>query len=520
MKNKKTTDLNLKLYAITPNLGIKDFSLFDSYLNDANSKDIEIISEDHKIFMEYFKKIELALENGVTLLQLREKFLDGDTLLNLAMRVKSICDKYNVPLIINDHPEIAKKVDAAGVHVGQSDTDALRAREILGYDKIIGVSAKTLEEAKKAEENGADYLGVGAIFDTNSKDNAQTISMETLDEIIDNVGIPVVAIGGLHYENIMKLSSSKVSGISVISEIFSADLDSIAEKTIIIKKRIEHMLNSTLPTVLTIAGSDPSGGAGIQADIKTLAANEVFSTSAITALTAQNSKRVIGIEPVSPDFLKLQLEAVFEAILPDAIKIGMVENLENAKVIYDILKKYKTKNIVIDPLMISSSGKELIKEEAIEFMEEKLFPIASLITPNLNEAFKLSGIKESEVTDIDKNTIDKSAIEKLGKILYNKYNTNILIKGGHNLGEKAMDLLIEKDCLTWFSSNAVKNPNTHGTGCTLSSAIAANLAKGYGMTSSICLAKKYLTRVIKSCLNLCEVNGPMDHSLVLGKDLR
>lgn len=519
MINKKNKDFNLNLYAITPNF------------NADNSDN-------------YFKKIELALKNGVTLLQLREKKLNGNALLNLAKSVKLICDKYNVPLIINDHPEIAREINAAGVHVGQSDTDALMAREILGDKKIIGVSAKTLEEAKKAEENGADYLGVGAIYNTNSKDDAKTISMETLTEITEEVDIPVVAIGGIHYENIMSLSGTNIAGISVISEIFSNDVCSIGlnnsvnhgtndesmkksiynvedvfvpkieEKTKTLRIKVEHMLNSTLPTVLTIAGSDPSGGAGIQADIKTLMANEIFAMSAITAVTAQNSKEVLGVLPVMPEFLSLQLKSVFEDIKLDAIKIGMVENIDNVRVITDILSKYKAKNIVIDPLIISSSGKKLIKDDAISLMEEKLFPMTSLITPNINEAYKLSGIEQSQL-----KKIDITSIEMLGKILYDKYKTNILIKGGHNLGKEAMDLLISGDSLTWFSSATVKNLNTHGTGCTLSSAIAANLAKGYELNSSIFLAKKYLTRVIKSGLNLCEENGPMDHSLCLGKYL-
>lgn len=256
-----------------------------------------------------------------------------------------------------------------------------------------------------------------------------------------------------------------------------------------------------MKTVLTIAGSDCSGGAGIQADIKTITAHKLYAMSAITALTAQNTTGVYGIMEVSPDFLEKQLESVFSDIYPDAIKIGMVSSRGLIETIATKMINENAKNIVLDPVMISTSGSKLLAEEAVAALVEKLIPIATIITPNIPEAEVLSGIR---ITEADKMVY---AAEKIAKY----YNGAILIKGGHQL-HAANDLLYHNGKAEWFCGERIDNPNTHGTGCTLSSAIASNLAMGNSLSQSITNAKKYISGALKANLNLGKGSGPLDHT--------
>ncbi len=255
-----------------------------------------------------------------------------------------------------------------------------------------------------------------------------------------------------------------------------------------------------MKTVLTIAGSDCSGGAGIQADIKAISANGAFAMSAITALTAQNTLGVSEIVEVSPEFVSKQIDAVFEDIRPDAVKIGMVSSSEIVEAISSRLIFHKADNIVLDPVMVATSGADLMKNNTVKALAEKLIPICDLITPNFSEAEVLSEITIKNEEDMMK------AAEKL----FEKYNVNVLLKGGHS-NNNANDLFYSKTKIIWFSGEKIDNPNTHGTGCTLSSAIAANLAKGYEIEKAIELAKDYLTGAIKSGLNLGKGRGPLNH---------
>ena len=256
-----------------------------------------------------------------------------------------------------------------------------------------------------------------------------------------------------------------------------------------------------MKTALTIAGSDCSGGAGIQADIKTMTMNGVYAMSAITALTAQNTLGVTGISEVSPDFLEAQLDAVFQDIFPDAVKIGMVPSPALIEVIAASLKKYRAKNIVIDPVMVATSGSALSKESAIAAMREKLFPIATVITPNIPECEVLVGRKITSVEEM----------EQAAKELTQTYGCAFLCKGGHSVND-ANDLLCIGDKLIWFNGKRIDNPNTHGTGCTLSSAIASNLAKGYSTENSVEMAKEYISEALSAMLDLGKGSGPMCHA--------
>lgn len=254
-----------------------------------------------------------------------------------------------------------------------------------------------------------------------------------------------------------------------------------------------------MKTVLTIAGSDSSGGAGIQADIKTMITNGVYAMSAITALTAQNTVGVQGILPVSPEFLSAQLDSIFTDIPPDSVKIGMIPSAESADVVREKLLEYNAKLIVLDPVMIATSGAVLTSGNAIE----KLFPLATLVTPNIPEAevitdMKISNSKDMEIAALKINDRCKCAV---------------LIKGGH-CADNANDLLCNDNSLTWLCGKRINNPNTHGTGCTLSSAIASNLAKGYDLKKSVVLAKEYITKIINNMLDLGKGNGPLNHERI------
>ena len=259
-----------------------------------------------------------------------------------------------------------------------------------------------------------------------------------------------------------------------------------------------------MKTALTIAGSDCSGGAGIQADIKTMTMNGVYAMSVITALTAQNTTGVRAIQEATPEFLKQQIDAVFEDIFPDSVKIGMVSSSELICVIADRLKYHKAKNIVVDPVMVATSGSSLMKTDAVKTLIDVLLPIAALVTPNIPEAEVLSGLSIE----------NKDDMQTAAKTISETYGCAVLLKGGHNIND-ANDLLYSNGEYQWFEGKRIDNPNTHGTGCTLSSAIASNLAKGYTLAESVQRAKKYISEALSAMLDLGKGSGPMQHNFNL-----
>ena len=262
-----------------------------------------------------------------------------------------------------------------------------------------------------------------------------------------------------------------------------------------------------MKTALTIAGSDSSGGAGVQADIKTMMANGVYAMSAITALTAQNTTGVTAILNATPAFLGQELDSIFTDIFPDAVKIGMVSEKELICVIAEKLNQYRAKNIVVDPVMVATSGARLISEDAIDTLKQKLFPLATILTPNIPEAEVLTGIKIQNAKDMI----------RAAKQISEEYGCAVLCKGGHQLNT-ANDLLFAEGDHHWFEGKRISNPNTHGTGCTLSSAIASNLAKGYNLPSSVERAKEYISGALEAMLDLGAGSGPMDHGFAIDNE--
>ena len=264
-----------------------------------------------------------------------------------------------------------------------------------------------------------------------------------------------------------------------------------------------------LKTALTIAGSDCSGGAGIQADLKTMTMNGVFAMSAVTALTAQNTTGVRAIQESSPEFLKQQIDAVFEDICPDAVKIGMVSSSALIRVIGERLRHYKAANVVVDPVMVATSGSALIESDAVKTLVEELLPLASLVTPNIPEAQVLSGMTIESKADME------AAALKISRL----YGCPVLLKGGHSVND-ANDLLCQGEDLIWIEGRRIDNPNTHGTGCTLSSAIASGLAKGFDLETSVRMAKDYISGALGAMLDLGSGSGPMDHAFMLPEKYR
>lgn len=261
-----------------------------------------------------------------------------------------------------------------------------------------------------------------------------------------------------------------------------------------------------MKTVLTIAGSDSSGGAGIQADLKTMIMNGTYGMSVITALTAQNTLGVQGILEVPSEFLAMQIDSVFQDIRPDAIKIGMLSKKALVSVVVEKLIEYQAKNIVVDPVMVSTSGSKLIDDDAISALTEYLFPLATVVTPNIPEIEILSGIRITCAKDM------KRAAMKIG----DKYQCAILCKGGHNLNDVS-DLLYEMKKYQWFHGIRIDNPNTHGTGCTLSSTIASNLAKGETLVEAVRHAKNYVSGALEAQLDLGCGSGPLHHGFKIGE---
>jgi hydroxymethylpyrimidine/phosphomethylpyrimidine kinase len=276
-----------------------------------------------------------------------------------------------------------------------------------------------------------------------------------------------------------------------------------------------------MKTVLTIAGSDCSGGAGIQADLKTIEAHKLYGMSVITALTAQNTVGVNAVMPVDSDFISKQLEAIFEDLFPDAIKIGMLPDKEIVKVVAEMIRKYHPERIVIDPVLSSTSGTELSKAEAREYMKKNLFCLCDVVTPNIPEAEILIGKRI-----VSKKDMEESAIK-----IAEDYGCSVLLKGGHSFFEQEgicadclyvlkpdlMDkekIVSEKGQIYWIEGPRIDNPNTHGTGCTLSSAIACNLAMGKNLKEAVTRAKRYLEICISVGLNLGKGRGPLLHNVL------
>lgn len=444
-----------------------------------------------------------AVAGGVTMVQLREKECSTAEFVALARELKTALQPLGIPLIINDRIDVALAVDADGVHIGQSDMPYETARALLGKEKIIGLSVETMEEVVAANALDVDYIGISPVYATPTKTDTLTpFGLEGIEEVMRLSRHRCVAIGGMNHDTIGEVIARGVEGVAVVSAIVAAESprNASAELAAIIRdNRLAHsanfekncplsIVNSPLKKVLTIAGSDSGGGAGIQADIKSISANGCFATSAITAITAQNTLGVNAIEGLSTDIIEKQIDAVLSDIGADCVKIGMLHSSEVVHSVARILRKYEVSNIVLDPVMVSTSGHKLLEDSAIEALKSELIPMARIITPNIPEAAVLLGESISE----------QDELPEAARRLAEQYGVSVLLKAGHLVNDELIDIFYNQETgeVSELSARRVDTRNTHGTGCTLSSALAAQLAKGLSLTEAARTAKHYINQAI------------------------
>ncbi len=458
-----------------------------------------------------------AAAGGVTMVQLREKECSTAEFIQLARELKAALAPLGIPLIINDRVDVALAVDADGVHIGQSDMPYATARKLLGCDKIIGLSVETMDEVIAANALDVDYIGISPVYATPTKTDTLTpFGLDGVDEVMRCSRHRCVAIGGMNRDTVGEVIAHGVEGVAVVSAIVAAPSprEAAAELAAIISTKrpdvVRENHNSEFkiqnyPRVLTIAGSDSGGGAGIQADIKSISANGCFATSAITAITAQNTLGVNAVEGLSIDILEGQIEAVLSDIGTDSVKIGMLHSAEVVRSVARLLRKYGIKDVVLDPVMVSTSGHKLIEDSAIAVLKSDLMPLARVITPNIPEAEILLG------EPIEKQGDLPAAARRLAQ----QYGVSVLLKAGHLVDDELIDIFYNYETgeVIELSARRVDTPNTHGTGCTLSSAFAAQLAKGLPLTEAARAAKAYINNAIihGAAYKIGNGHGPVCH---------
>jgi len=453
----------------------------------------------------WMQRAESAFAAGVGCLQLRDKFASDSTLIERARAVRPLCERYGVRLVINDRLEVALAAGAHGVHLGQSDIDPVSARSRLPAGMFIGWSVETLEQAALAREMPVDYLAVSPLFDTPTKnDTAPAFGIKGLQAVRQLTHRPLVAIGGIDVDNVAAVIAAGADGVAVVRAIEDAS-DPAGAAAALREAFVAAGRVARPPRVLTIAGSDSGGGAGIQADLKTFAALGCFGTSAITAVTAQNTLGVQAIFALPPELLGQQIDSVLDDIGADAIKIGMLHDPSIVEVVARALDRHPNIPVVLDPVMVATSGDRLIREDTIDLIVERLFPRACLVTPNLDELALLAGYG---ITD------EHSATQAAHDLLA-KGARAVLIKGGHLPGNMLIDRLIDSHGERLrISAERIPTANLHGTGCSLSSAIAAHLALGGLLVDAVRDGIGYVRDGVRSArwLHFGAGHGPLDHA--------
>ena len=457
-------------------------------------------------------RVSQALRGGVSVLQYRAKDMDYSERLAEAGELKRLSARFGTTFIVNDDLRLAHELGADGVHLGQDDGEIGEARELLGPGKIIGKSTHNREEALQAEREGANYIGFGALFPTESKVVAHLPGVEGLASIRDAVKIPIVAIGGITPGNACRVIDAGADALAVISSILSNPRPEIAAAELLLFfNRIQPFPRGA---VLSIAGSDSGGGAGIQADLKTVTLLGSYAATVLTALTAQNTRGVNSIHGLPPSFMIDQLDAVLNDIPIDVIKTGMLHTPAMIAALAERLGERKVLiPLVIDPVMVAKGGAALLEREAVQVFSDLLLPLAYLLTPNVPEAERL----------LVRTIKNESDMEQAARDLHAMGAANVLVKGGHLSGRTATDVLFDGVSCHHFSSERMFTSNTHGTGCSYASAIATLLAQGEPLLAAVERAKKFITSAIRSARSLGKGHSPVNHFLaaqeLLKKDI-
>jgi hydroxymethylpyrimidine kinase/phosphomethylpyrimidine kinase/thiamine-phosphate diphosphorylase len=442
-----------------------------------------------------------ALSGGIAAVQYRNKKKDDPDRFAQGLEIKELCARAKVPFIVNDDPELALALDADGLHLGQEDTDPAEARRLIGPRKIIGISTHNLAEALRAEAAGADYIGLGAMYPTTSKEIQHLAGIDVLAKVKTAIRIPVVAIGGINRDNAVPIIDSGADAVAVIAAVLGNREPGLAaaELSLLFNRKTEFPRGK----VFTIAGSDSGGGAGIQGDLKTITLLGSYGASAITALTAQNSRGVSEIHAPPPSFLSEQLDAVLSDIPIDVVKTGMLYSPEVAALVAEKLQEFGKMIVVVDPVMTAKGGAPLLARDALIVLKERLIPLSYLLTPNIPEAERLTGI----------SIVDEEGMQEAARALCRMGARNVLIKGGHLPEGVAVDILFDGSAFTRFSVPRIHTKNSHGTGCAMSAAIAAFLAQGEPLPKAVSLAKDYVTQAIKFAQPMGKGRGPVNHYL-------
>jgi len=447
------------------------------------------------------ERVKRALSGGVSCLQYRNKVKDYSSRRAEACELQRLCAGRGVTFIVNDDLPLAAEIRADGVHFGQDDGSVAEARRVLGPEALVGISTHSLEEALRAELEGADYIGFGAMYPTGSKDVQYLPGPAALAEVRSRVQIPIVAIGGINRDNAPTVIDAGADSIAVISAVLASQDPELAAL------ELDLLFNRKQPlprgSVLTVAGSDSGGGAGIQADIKTVTLLGSYAASVITALTAQNTLGVTAIHGVPAPFVAEQLDAVFSDIPVDVVKTGMLFSAQIIEVLAEKLARYGKRILVLDPVMVAKGGSSLIDEAAVTKLVEKLLPFAYLITPNVPEAEALTNL----------SIRDEDDMELAARELHHMGARNVLLKGGHLSGQEATDILFDGKVVRRYASRRITTKNTHGTGCTYASAIAAFLAQGEPLPVAVARAKEFVAEAIRLSRPLGSGHGPVNHFL-------
>ena len=429
-----------------------------------------------ELYVEEVREAIYLLDNVVDILHIRKPNATVEQVEHLVCALQ----KYRDRVVLHDHFDLAVKYSLRGVHLNSRNGVVPT-----GFRGTISRSCHTAEEVVRYKAE-CDYVFLSPIFDSISKEGYRSAFADDELEALRDSGVidnKVYALGGITMDNLQRIKSLGFGGAAMLGAAWRCRL--------------------TPPVVLTVAGSDSSGGAGIQADIKSISALRGFASSAITAVTAQNTMGVTDIVPLSAEAVRNQAVAVFEDLDVRAVKIGMVHNSEVVNAVADVIETFRPQYMVCDPVMVATSGAKLIEDKTVATLVSRLFPLSTLITPNLREAAVLLG---HEINSVDE-------MKRAAKVLSEQYGTAVLIKGGHLPDSRMCDVLCSDGEIYTFESQRVESRNTHGTGCTLSSAIATFLAHGYTLTSAVALAKDYVTKAIEQAkeLSLGRGNGALWH---------
>lgn len=455
---------------------------------------IAITSE--KFLVGESEAINALFANGLERLHLRKP---GATLLQTEQLIREIDARWYSRISLHDHFGLAKKYGIGGLHLNSRNP-----QPPTGFAGILSRSCHSMEEAAR-EKHKYDYVFLSPIFDSISK-NGYTAAFHrgALQAAARNgsIGDNVIALGGITPERIEEAAACNFGGAAVLGYLWADSVEETLERFRALEtaaRRQPPRSGGAPRTVLTIAGSDCSGGAGIQADIKTVTLHGCYAATAITSITVQNTLGVKSSHPVNAKTVTGQINAVMEDMCPAAIKIGMVCNKEIAAAIASCLKNHHARNVVFDPVMVATSGLELMDSESIETVIKELMPVCSLITPNIPEAGIISGNSAITIENI-KDTCMR---------IYGKTGTSVLIKGGHSENNKAIDTLFYGGRFYEFANDKIASGNLHGTGCVLSSAIACNLANGLHMPEAVAKAKEFLTAAMhrSSAIKIGHGNG-------------